>query len=232
VNLSSLNFFRTRPKRDHQFAVIGLGDFGRAICLTLHNLGYEVLATDIDEKRVSQILTEQLAAHALQMDSTEPFALREAGIFEFDTVIVAIGNYIQESIITTLNLKEAGVPHVVARASSEIHVKLLKRVGADHVVYPEYDAGSNLARSLTQATMIMNHFQLDPDYSIVEVIVPEEFHGKRVAQVQLYTQYSLNLLAVNQDGKLVVNPDHSMRLYKGSTMVVLGSNNDISRLPV
>jgi len=232
VNLLSLNFFRSRPKNDHQFAVIGLGDFGRAICLTLHNSGYEVLATDIDEKRVSQILTEQVAAHALQLDSTDPFALKEAGIFEFDTVIVAIGNYVQESIITTLNLKEAGVPHVVARASSEIHVKLLKRVGADDVVYPEYDAGCNLARSLTQATMIVEHFQLGPDYSIIEQDVPEEFHGKRIAQLQLYTRYGLNLLAVKQDGEFMINPDHSLKLYKGSTMVILGSKSNINRLPV
>ncbi len=232
MNLSSLSFFGSRRKKDHQFAVIGLGDFGQAICSTLPSLGYEVLATDIDGKRVSQILTEQLAAHALQLDSTEPFALKEAGIFEFDTVIVAIGNYIQESIITTLNLKEAGVPHVVARASSEIHVKLLKRVGADHVVYPEYDASCTLARSLTQFAMIMDHFQLDPDYSIVEVNVPEEFHGKRIAELQLHTRYGLNLLAVNQDGKVEINPSHSKRLYKGSSMVMLGSNNDINRLPV
>lgn len=232
MNLSSLSFLASRRKKDHQFAVIGLGDFGRAICLTLHSLGYEVLASDIDEKRVSQSLTEQIAAHALQLDSTEAFALKEAGIFEFDTVIVAIGNYIQESIITTLNLKEAGVPHVVARASSEIHVKLLKRVGADHVIYPEYDAGSNLARSLTQPATIVDRFQLGPDYSVVEVPVPEEFEGKRVAELQLYTYYGLNLLAVNQDGKLEVNPSHSKRLYRGSSIVVLGSNNDINRLPV
>ena len=136
MNLSYLGFLRSLRKDNRQFAVIGLGRFGRAVCTTFHKLGYEVLGTDISEKSVSQVLTEQIVSHAVQLDSTQPAALKEAGIFEFDTVIIAIGNYIQESIVTTLNVKEAGVPHVVAKASSEVHGKLLQKVGADHVVYP------------------------------------------------------------------------------------------------
>lgn len=231
MKLSSLNLFWSRRRDNKQFAVIGLGRFGRAVCLTLHNLGYEVLGTDIDKKRVSQILSEQLATHALQLDSTEPSALKQAGIFEFETVIVAIGNYLQESIITTLNLKEAGVSYVVAKASSEIHKKLLLRVGADYVVYPEHEAGCELARSLTQPAII-ERFDLDPDHSVVEIIVPEEFHGKTIAELQLRNRYGLNLLAVSQDGKLEINPDPSNRLEGGSAMVVIGCNKDINRLPI
>ena len=152
VNLSSLGFFRNLRKDNQQFAVIGLGRFGRAVCSTFHRLGYEVLGTDIDEKRVAQVLTEQIVAHALQLDATEPAALKEAGIFEFDTVIIAIGNYIQESIITTLNVKEAGVPHVVAKASSEVHGKLLQRVGADHVVFPDVRGGLYTGASAHQTS--------------------------------------------------------------------------------
>ncbi len=231
MNLSSLNFFRSLRKDNKQFAVIGLGRFGRSVCSTLHKLGYEVLGTDIDEKNVSQVLTDQIAAHALQLDSTDPIALKEAGIFEFDTVIVAIGNYIQESIITTLNVKEAGVAHVVAKASTEVHCKLLTRVGADHVVFPEYEAGSALARALTKPS-ILDRFDLDPDHSIVEIIVPDEFHGKTVSDLQLRNRYGLNLLAVSQDQKFEINPDPRKRLEKGSAMVVIGCNKDINRLPI
>lgn len=231
MNLSSLGFFRSLRVNNRQFAVIGLGRFGRAVCETLHRLGYEVLGIDTDERRVSQILTDQLAAHAMQLDSTEPAALKEAGIFEFDTVIVAIGNYIQESIITTLNLKEAGVSHVVAKASSEIHGKLLKRVGADHVVFPEHEMGCSLARSLTKPG-ILDRFELDPDHSIVEVIVPEEFDRRTIAELELRSRYGLNLLAVSQDETFIINPNSAMRLYKGSVMVVIGSNKCIDRLPV
>jgi trk system potassium uptake protein TrkA len=231
VNLSSLGFFRSLRRDNRQFAVIGLGRFGRSVCSTLHKLGYQVLAIDIDEKRVSDALTEQLVGHALQLDSTEPAALKEAGIFEFDTVIVAIGNYVQESIITTLNVKEGGVPHVVAKASSEVHCKLLRRVGADHVVFPEFEAGCALARSLTKPS-ILDRFDLDPDNSIVEIIVPDEFHGKTIAELQLRNRYGLNLLAMSRNGKFIINPDSSKHLERGSAIVVIGCNKDINRLPI
>jgi trk system potassium uptake protein TrkA len=231
VNLSSLGFFRSLRNDNRQFAVIGLGRFGRSVCSTLHRLGYEVLATDIDEKRVSQVLTDHIAAHALQLDSTQPAALKEAGIFEFDTVIVAIGNYLEESIVTTLNVKEGGVPHVVAKASSEVHCKLLGRVGADHVVFPEYEAGCALARTLTKPA-ILDRFDLDPDNSIVEVIVPDEFHGKTIADLKLRSRYGLNLVAVSHDGKFEINPDPNSQLERGSAMVVIGCNKDINRLPI
>lgn len=231
MNLSSLNFFRKPRKENQQFAVIGLGRFGRAVCATLHNMGYQVLGTDIDERRVAQSLTDQIIAHAVQLDSTEPAALREAGIFEFDTVIIAIGNYLQESIITTLNVKEAGVPHVVAKASSEIHGKLLQRVGADHVVYPESDAGCTLARALTKPS-ILDRFDLDPTNSIVEVMVPEEFHNRTIAEIGLRMRYGLNLLAVGEHDKFEINPEPNKRLHKGLVMVVIGSNKDIDRLPI
>jgi trk system potassium uptake protein TrkA len=231
VNLSSLGFFRSLRKENRQFAVIGLGRFGRAVCSTLHKLGYEVLGTDVDERRVAQVLKEQMVAYAVQLDSTDPAALKEAGIFEFDTVIVAIGNYLQESIITTLNVKEGGVPHVVAKASSEVHGKLLQRVGADHVVYPENEAGCTLARALTKPS-ILERFDIDPDNSIVEVLVPEEFHGKTVTELELRSRYGLNLLAVGHNDKFEINPNPNKRLYKGWAMVVIGSNKDIDRLPI
>lgn len=231
-SLSSLSFFRSlRGLGNRQFAVIGLGRFGRAVCTTLHNLGYEVLGIDSDERLVAQVMSEHLAAHALQLDSTEPCSLKEAGIFDFDTVIVAIGNYVQESIITTLNVKEAGVPYVVAKASSEIHGKLLKRVGADQVVFPEHEMGCALARSLTRPGLL-DRFELDPNHSIVEVSIPPEFDGKTIVELELRSRYGLNLLAIGEEDRFEINPSPVMRLREGSVMVVIGSNKDIDRLPL
>lgn len=231
ASLSSLNFFRSLRTSNQQFAIIGLGRFGRAVCSTLHHLGYEVLGIDSDERLVAQVLTDQIASHALQLDSTEPFALKEAGVYEFDTVIVAIGNYVQESIITTLNLKEGGVKHVVAKASSEIHGKLLKRVGADHVVFPEHEMGCVLARSLTRPG-ILDRFELDPNHSIVEVDVPEAFDGKTIMELELRKRYGLNLLAVCREGHFEINPSPVLRLHRGWLMVVIGSNKGIDQLPL
>lgn len=233
MNLSSISLFRNlrldRGRR--QFAVIGLGRFGRAVSQTLHHLGYEVLGIDADERKVNNLLTDEIASHALQLDSTDPTALREAGITDFDTVIVAIGNYVQESVITTLNVKEAGVPHVVAKASSEIHCKLLKKVGADHVVFPEHEMGCVLARSLTRPG-ILDRFELDPDNSIVEVVVPAEFDDHTVMELELRKHYGLTLLAVAKEDKFEINPSPVLRLKKGWIMVVIGSNRGIEQLPV
>ncbi len=231
MDLKSLNFLTNLRRESRQFAVIGLGRFGRAVCSTLHKMGYEVMGTDIDEKLVTQALSQKIASHAIQLDSTEPEALKEAGIFEMDTVIVAIGNYLQESIITTLNVKEAGVKHVVAKASSEIHGKLLKRVGADHVVFPEHEAGCALAVTLTKPAFL-DRFELDTENSIVEVLVPEEFHGQTLAQLELRGRYGVNVLAVGNGEKFITNPAPQHKLNKGSIMVVIGSNKDIERLPI
>jgi trk system potassium uptake protein TrkA len=230
TSLSSLSFFRSARANSRQFAVIGLGRFGRAVCLTLHRMGYEVLGVDSDERCVTQSLSDELVAHAIQLDSSQPRALKESGIFEIDTVIVAIGNYVQESIITTLNLKEGGVRHVVAKASSEVHGKLLKRVGADHVVFPEHEMGCALAQSLTQPN-ILDRLKLDPENSIVEMAVPAEFDGRTILELDLRKHYGLNLLAISRDGKFEINPSPVMRLQKGWLMVLMGTNTGITQLP-
>lgn len=234
MNLSSLGFFRNLRTHNRQFAVIGLGRFGRAVCTTLNSLGYEVLGIDTDEQRVAQALKDEIAAHAVQLDSTQPIALKEAGIPDFDTVIVAIGNYVEESVITTLNVKELGVSHVVAKASTEIHGKLLRRVGADHVVFPEHEMGCALARSLTRPG-ILDRFELDPENSIVELRVPEDFDQKTIVELDLRNTFGVTLLALSQpdnDEKFEVNPSPITRLRKGAVMVVVGSNRGIDRLPI
>lgn len=231
MNLSSLSFFRRLSVDTKQFAIVGLGRFGRAVCATLHEMGYEVLGIDSDQKLVDRVLTDQVVAHALEIDSTDPTALKQAGVFEFDTVIVAIGNYVEESVITVLNLKEAKVRNVVAKASSKIHEKLLKKVGADLVVFPEYEMGCTLARSLTKPS-ILERLELDPDNSIVEVITPQQFDGKTILELDLRNRYGLTLIAISQSNKLEVNPSATRRLRQGSSMILIGGNRAIEKLPI
>lgn len=231
VNLSSWNLLANFQAKSKQFAVIGLGRFGRSVCATLHESGCEVLAIDREEKKVNQVVLDKIASHALELDSTEPDALIQAGITDFETVIVAIGNYLAESITTTLNLKELNVDFVVAKASSETHVKLLKKVGADRVVFPEREMGVELGLWLTKPK-ILDRFEIDPENSIVEVIIPDEFDGKTIIDLELRKKYGLNLLAISgKDNKCQINPLPNKPLVKGMSMVVLGSNNNINRLP-
>ncbi len=232
MNLSSLSLFRNLRSESQQFVIIGFGRFGEAVSSTLHNLGYEVLAVDKDQKNVDRALTNGFASHAIQLDATDTSALKEAGILEFETAIVAMGRYIEQSIITTLNLKEANVSFVVAKASSAIHVKLLQKVGADRVVFPEREMGCELARALSKPR-ILERFDLDPNHSIVEVRVPKKFDGKTIAELELRNRYGLNVIAVNQEegeNQFEINPPADQQLRKGTSIVVIGANKDIEQL--
>lgn len=216
-------------QENRQFAVIGLGRFGRSVCETLHRSGYEVLGIDQDEKLVAEALAAKAVSNAIVLDSMDVNALREAGIFEFETVIVAIGNYLKESIITSLNLKEGGVKYVVAKVSSATHENILKRLGVDLIIFPEQEAGKDLAYRLTKPSII-DRFELDPEHSIVEMLVPDQFHNKTLAELQLRKNYGVNVLAIGNEEKFKINPAPEERLSKGMMMVLIGSTRDIHEL--
>ena len=204
-------------------------------------MGYEVLGVDQGRKAVAQALNGHIVSHALELDSTDPEALEEAGLLEFDTVIVAIGNYIEASVITTLNLKDAGGESVIAKASSEIHGKLLNKVGADLVIFPEYEMGCEVARSLTQPN-VLERLELDPHSSVVEMMVPKAFHGKTLMELNLRAEYGINVLAVGTCSEDIgeanplgvsefdVNPDPEQQLQPDMVIVVIGKNESIRKI--
>jgi trk system potassium uptake protein TrkA len=227
--MKKTNFLKILRQDNRQFAVIGLGRFGRSVCETLHQSGHEVLGVDQDAKLVAEALAAKVVSNAIALDSTDVNALREAGIFEFETVIVAIGNYLKESIVTSLNLKEGGVKYVVAKVSSDTHENILKRLGVDLIVFPEQEAGRDLAYRLTKPS-IVDRFVLDPEHSIVEMLVPENFDGKTLAELQLRKNYGVNLLAIGSEEKFKINPSPEERLLKGMIMVLIGSTRDIHEL--
>ena len=227
--MKATNFLNLLRHDKRQFAVIGLGRFGRAVCETLHANGYEVLGVDQDSKLVEEILADRVVTNAISFDSTDDTALREAGIFEIETVIVAIGNYLKESIITCLNLKEAGVKSVVAKVSSDTHEKILRRLGVDLIVFPEHEAGRDLAFRLTSPN-IVDRFKLDPDNSIVEIVTPDSFCNKTLAELQLRKHYGVNVLAIGSEEKFTINPSPQERLKTGMILVIIGLNEDIQRL--
>ena len=227
--MKKTNFLKILRHDNRQFAVIGLGRFGRSVCETLHQSGHEVLGVDQDEKLVAEALAAKVVSNAIALDSTDVNALKEAGIFEFETVIVAIGNYLKESIVTSLNLKEGGVKYVVAKVSSDTHENILKRLGVDLIVFPEQEAGRDLAYRLTKPS-IVDRFELDPEHSIVEMLVPENFDGKTLAELQLRKNYGVNLLAIGSEEKFKINPSPEERLSKGMIMVLIGSTRDIHEL--
>lgn len=212
-----------------QFAVIGLGRFGSNVAITLHAAGHEVLAVDADSERVQQV-SEQVT-HVVQADSTDENSLKALGIRNFDVVVVAIGEDVQANTLTTLLLTELGVKHIVAKARNELHGKMLKKIGADRVVYPERDMGQRVAHNLVSSNML-DYIELSANLSLVEVATPKTLVGKTLAETDLRHQYGINVVAMQRKGEIIVPPLPTERMNEGDILIIVGSSAGIRRLEV
>lgn len=208
------------------YAVIGLGRFGSSISRELINLGYEVLGIDINEERV-QDMTGVLT-HTVVADCTDDEVVRSLGIRNFDCVVVAIGNDIQASILTTIVAKDAGVNKVVAKAITELHGKVLEKIGADRVVYPERDMGIRVAHQLVSPNLL-DYIELSDEYTIAELSVPSKLDGVTLQGLNARAKYGCSIVAINKKTDIIVAPTAQDTLSEGDLMVVIGTNEGIER---
>jgi trk system potassium uptake protein TrkA len=178
--------------KEKEFLVIGLGRFGGGLAETLVELGHEVLGVDSEPKLV-QSYSGRLT-HVVEADSTDIEALRQLGAADFGTAVVAIGTEIEASILTTAALTDLKIPRVVAKAISAPHGKILERVGADRVVFPEHDMGVRVGHSL--AGKMIDYFQLDPGFALVETTAPKEIVGKTLANAEVRRRYGITVVCV------------------------------------
>ncbi|NLB20963.1 MAG: TrkA family potassium uptake protein [Clostridium sp.] len=213
--------------KSKQFIVIGLGRFGQSVAKTLFQMGYDVLAVDEDEDAVQEIADS--VTHAVQMDATDEYALRTLGIRNFDIAVVSIGTNIQSSIMGTLNLKEAGIKKVVAKATNDMHAKLLNKIGADRVVLPEMDMGVRVAHNLVSAN-ILDVIELSPDYSIVEITAPNQWFNQEIKDIDARAKYGINIMAIKSEDNINVSPRASDMIRDGDVLVVIGSIEDLSKI--
>jgi len=209
-----------------QFAVIGLGRFGSSICNELMNLGMEVLAMDKSEERVNEFAT--IATQAVIADTVDESVLIKLGLRNFDHVIVAIGEDIQSSILTTLMLKEIGVKHVTAKAQNDYHEKVLRKIGADHVVHPERDMGKRMAHYIV-SNNVLEYIELSDEYSIVEIRVNQHLVGQSLLSLNIRAEYGLNIVAIKRGEEIIVSPDPADPLQLDDVLIVIGADADINR---
>ena len=204
------------------FVVIGLGRFGSAVALELSELGHEVLALDERESYVQEIANK--VTHAVAGDARDPAVLRALGVRNYDC---DVGN----SALITLNLKELGVKRVICKAQSDIHRKILEKIGADRVVFPEYDMGVKLAQGLSSSN-VLNFIELSDDYGIVETKIPKSWSGKTIQELDVRARHKVTIIAVRrgEEEALTVAPGASFRLESGDAVVILGRTEDINRL--
>lgn len=209
------------------FVIIGLGRFGTAIASELSALGHEVLAVDVDEERVQQVADH--VTHAVTGDGRNIEVLRALGVRNFDCVVVAMGSDVGNSALITLNLKELGVKEVICKAQSHIHSRVLEKIGADRVVFPEYEMGAKLAQGLSSSN-VLNFIELSEDYGILELSAPQSWQGKSLRELDVRNRHHVNVIAIRKNGELNVAPSPDLPLESGDQVVALGRYEDINLL--
>ncbi len=208
------------------YAVIGLGRFGLSLASKLFEAGQEVLGVDLNEERVDD--AHPYVTHALIADSTDAEALKSIGIRNIDTVIVAIGNDIQASILTVLLVKELGVRKVIAKAVNKLHGQVLYKVGADWVIHPERDMGIRVAHQLLSPN-VLNFIELSKDYSVEEIKIPDNMAKKSLREIDLRARFNLSVIAIRRNHDINISPSPDETLDKGDVLVVIGKNKDLER---
>lgn len=208
-----------------QFVIFGIGRFGESIATALYDMGHEVLVVDKTQDRV-QYMSDKVT-HAIQADATDEKTLRAIGIRNFDIAVVAIGQDIQSSILITLLCKESGL-YVLAKAQNELHSKLLYKIGADKVVFPERDMGIRVAQSLV-TTNILDYIQLTPDYRIVEMEAIEAWENKSLKELDIRARYGISVLAIKQGEQIDISPAGEDVIKSEDILVILGRVQDIEK---
>ena len=208
------------------YGIIGLGRFGSALASTLAEAGKEIMVLDCIEEKLRQI--RNFTEHAYLVKDLQKETLRETGIQNCDVVVVCIGDKVDVSILTTLNVINLGVPQVVAKANSPEQGEILEKIGAQ-VVYPEKDMALRLAKRLI-SKRVFNLFELDHNIDISEFKLTSRLAGQTVLEAQLRNRYGVNIIAISRGGWLTtdITPDYT--LAEGDTLVVIGERDKIKRL--
>ncbi|MFW6074947.1 MAG: potassium channel family protein [Chloroflexota bacterium] len=214
-----------RKWRPERVAVIGLGRFGRSTAYTLHELGYEVTALDLDERNVTD--AAQYIALAAQGDGTDEELLRSLQIDQSDAAIVAQASNLEASVLTTLLLKRLNVPWVVAKAKSEVHGDILTRIGANRIIFPEQDAGIRLAHSLAVRHM-SDYISLSQNAGVAKLTAPAHFVGKSLLELDLEQHFNLNVLLIKRGQKIITVPNYKEVIEAGDELLLVGPDRDMA----
>lgn len=209
------------------FVVIGCGRFGSSVATNLYDLGNEVMVIDTSEDIINEISPN--VTHAVQADVMDETVLQDLGLSNFDVAIVAIGSELEASVMATLAAKELGIKKVIAKAQSKFHSKILEKIGADKVVFPEQDMGMKVAHSLN-STNILDVIEFSPEYSIVEMKAIDGWIGKSLYDLNIRTEYSVTVIAIRTEDKVDVSPSALYKIGEEDILVIIGNVEDVEEL--
>lgn len=212
-----------------QFAVIGMGSFGYYLAARLHKKGHEVMAIDKNASLIQK--AKDVVTQAVVADATDPEALAELGLGEMDTVVVCIGSILSNAILTVLNLQDLGVKHIMAKAISEPHVRVLNKIGVTDVVFPEKDLAVTTAEKLHSPNML-DYLPFLDDYSIVQMAPPPGFIGKKLKEVDLINKYGVQVMAIKElvPDRVNMIPTGHFVMKDSDILILLGPNKSLDKL--
>jgi len=211
----------------HSVLVIGMGRFGSAAARELMALGHEVLAVDRDEAPINDIAPD--VTHAIQADASDEDALKDIGAGEFDHAIVAMSSATEASIFATMALRNLGVRNIIAKAASTLHGRILDRVGASRVVYPEREMGVRVAHSFS-IPHVIDYIDVAPLFGIVKVRPPASFVGRTLREIDIPGQLSLTPIALRRGNNVTVNPHRDERIGETDELILIGLDERLERL--
>ena len=209
------------------YAVFGLGRYGLAVAQELFTSGADVLAVDMNESVVNSVANELALCKCA--DITDPEVIKQLGIGNMDVVIIAIAGNLEASVMATMLCKEAGVPTVIAKCANEMHSRILSRVGADRVVFPEMESGLRLAKNLLSAGFV-DVIELSKDVAMVELEIKPEWTGKSLIDLNLRRRYGINVVATRKGENISVGIDPEKPLTKDVKLIVIGSTEKLGKL--
>lgn len=209
-----------------QYAVFGLGSFGRSVALTLESLGCDVIVVDKSYEKVQEI--SDSVSYAMRADVSDPEALLSLGGKNLDGAVVAVSESLEASIMATIAAKEIGIPYVLAKARDELQGMILEKIGADAIVYPERDMGSRVAKSLV-STAFSDWIELSSEYSMAETVIPNQWVGKSLAELKVRERYGLNVVGIMQGEEVNVAFDPHSPLPEDCIIIVIGANSVLAK---
>ena len=213
-------------KKKKQYVVLGMGRFGISVARTLYSLGHDVLGIDKDEEIVQGLSNE--LTHIVAADVLDEDIYKTLGLRNFDVAVVAVRD-LEPSVMCTLMLKECGIPFIIAKASTSLHGRMLDKIGADKVIYPERDMGIRVGHNLADSN-IVDYIELVDNLSIMEIGTPKTMVGKSLSEIELRRLYNVTVVALRRNGQILVNPDPNDKIKEGDIMVILGTRDSVKEL--
>ena len=211
----------------HSFAILGLGRFGKNVAEALYQEGADIIVADRDEETINRF--SEIAVSAVVAELSDAASIKAIGLSEIETVIVAMGENLEASIISTMVAKECGVPYVIAKASSKRMGDILMKVGADRIVYPEEEAAFRTAKHLISDNFL-DYYDLDDTLCIVKLKPRKEWIGKSISELRLRNRYHLNVVAVREEKEMLSHVDPERKLTDESTLLVVTEQKELNKL--